>query len=174
MTTKVFYQKHKADINKVCREYYRKNKEKILALKHCHREEINKKNREEINKKRRENYRKGHPVRRWVHQLTNVDRENKRASCTKCGDIELVCRPNGKIFCPFSHYRIKKLLNFPNKITKNGICPICNKQKRFVIDHCHKTNKFRGFICSTCNQLLGLCYDNPKILNGAIKYLSSN
>lgn len=47
-------------------------------------------------------------------------------------------------------------------------CEICGKHvtnlslptskvkfKRLSIDHCHKTNKFRGLLCNTCNRELG-------------------
>lgn len=42
----------------------------------------------------------------------------------------------------------------------NGYCYICNIEeskcsKRLHMDHCHKTGKFRGWLCGNCNRLLG-------------------
>lgn len=52
------------------------------------------------------------------------------------------------------------------------ICPICGEwAEKFHIDHCHKTNKFRGLLCSNCNSGLGLFKDNIERLQKAIEYL---
>lgn len=53
----------------------------------------------------------------------------------------------------------------------NGHCPICSREVKLVLDHCHTTNKVRGFICNDCNWGLGHFKDNPKSLLQAIKYL---
>lgn len=39
------------------------------------------------------------------------------------------------------------------------------------IDHDHATGKFRGLLCATCNQALGLLYDNEETLKRLISYL---
>jgi hypothetical protein len=61
---------------------------------------------------------------------------------------------------------------------QNGKCKICNiqydnvsKHNALYIDHCHKTTKIRGLLCSKCNRLLGICNDNINILKSAINYL---
>jgi hypothetical protein len=60
---------------------------------------------------------------------------------------------------------------------QKGLCAICKslqlcgKRKKLYLDHCHKTNKFRGLICFRCNTMLGMALDNIKILKAAIKYL---
>lgn len=52
------------------------------------------------------------------------------------------------------------------------VCEMCGakpstkrngRNKRLVIDHDHKTKKFRGLLCVTCNRFLGY-YDNSKHL----------
>lgn len=54
----------------------------------------------------------------------------------------------------------------------NNCCPICMRQvKRLVLDHCHKTDKFRGLICCTCNSGIGMLKEDPKIFIEALKYL---
>ena len=50
-------------------------------------------------------------------------------------------------------------------------CEICGITKELVYDHNHNTEKFRGVLCRTCNQGIGLLKDNPKITNLATQYL---
>ena len=65
----------------------------------------------------------------------------------------------------------------------NYKCPIClgtsdkvnglggKKSGAWVIDHCHETESFRGWLCHTCNRCLGGFKDDEDILKRAIKYL---
>jgi len=54
-----------------------------------------------------------------------------------------------------------------------GNCPICQKHtSRWVLDHCHTSETFRGYICDRCNLGLGKFYDDPEILAAALKYLN--
>lgn len=57
---------------------------------------------------------------------------------------------------------------------QNGVCAICcvRKETRLHVDHCHKTNKVRGILCSNCNMALGLMKDRPDYLLKAVKYLN--
>ena len=48
------------------------------------------------------------------------------------------------------------------------------KSGAWVIDHCHDTEAFRGWLCHTCNRCLGGFKDNVNILKRAIKYLEKN
>jgi Recombination endonuclease VII/HECT-like Ubiquitin-conjugating enzyme (E2)-binding len=41
----------------------------------------------------------------------------------------------------------------------------------WLVDHNHKTRKFRGILCNSCNTLLGFSKDSIKILKNAISYL---
>lgn len=51
-------------------------------------------------------------------------------------------------------------------------CEICGTFiKQFHMDHCHRTNKFRGFLCSNCNTGIGLLNDDPIRLRLAVDYL---
>lgn len=52
-----------------------------------------------------------------------------------------------------------------------GICEICNKPTEVYLDHCHKTNKRRGFLCYKCNTILGLAQDDVRVLANAVTYL---
>ena len=65
----------------------------------------------------------------------------------------------------------------------NYKCPIClgnaddvkgkgnTKNGSWVIDHCHDTEKFRGWLCHKCNRSLGGFDDNIPTLKRAIQYL---
>lgn len=59
-------------------------------------------------------------------------------------------------------------------LSQNGCCKICKSkenEKFLSVDHCHKTNKFRGLLCQKCNTGLGLFNDDQKLLLIAIEYL---
>lgn len=52
-----------------------------------------------------------------------------------------------------------------------GVCPICAKREPTCVDHCHKTNKVRGALCSRCNSALGFFDDSAEIVRRAADYL---
>lgn len=63
---------------------------------------------------------------------------------------------------------------------QNGVCAICGQPENrayngnainLAVDHCHKTGKVRGLLCSRCNQALGNFQDSSKILAKALNYL---
>ena len=65
----------------------------------------------------------------------------------------------------------------------NYSCPIClgtkeevsgqggNKNSPWVLDHCHETESFRGWLCHKCNRSLGGFNDDKEYLRRAIEYL---
>lgn len=68
---------------------------------------------------------------------------------------------------------------FDSQIAKQGnMCPCCkrafewgNKQTTPHVDHCHETGVVRGILCNRCNTVLGLCSDDPKLLQSLARYL---
>ena len=50
-------------------------------------------------------------------------------------------------------------------------CEVCSREGDTLSDHCHHTNKFRGFICMWCNSALGFAKDNPETLRKLAEYL---
>lgn len=62
------------------------------------------------------------------------------------------------------------------RFRENGnTCESCGKpgsfEKRVVLDHCHETGEFRGFLCSPCNFVAGHSFDDPNILRKVADYL---
>lgn len=62
---------------------------------------------------------------------------------------------------------------------QKGICPIClthakDLAKILHVDHCHKTKKVRGLLCSRCNKMLGLVNESYETLERAILYLKES
>lgn len=77
----------------------------------------------------------------------------------------------------------KKLREKHGNPPKNYICPICGKNEleipngggkkstKWVIDHNHQSDQFRGWLCHRCNMGIGSFDDNVKILTKAVIYL---
>ena len=77
----------------------------------------------------------------------------------------------------------RKQLRSENKYPEeNYFCPICLKSAQelkgvggragvWVVDHDHRTEKFRGYICHNCNRALGNFQDDIERLRRAIDYL---
>lgn len=75
---------------------------------------------------------------------------------------------------------LKKIHAYP---THDYECPIClrtmdeisaNGQKRlqnWVLDHCHDTQTFRGWLCHHCNTGLGAFKDSLERIEKAVMYL---
>lgn len=61
-------------------------------------------------------------------------------------------------------------------LLQSNKCLICGSNRtsrRLAVDHCHKTGKIRGLLCSKCNLGLGNFDDNIDFLSKAIQYLKS-
>lgn len=77
----------------------------------------------------------------------------------------------------------RKVLREKHGYPENGyICPICLRSEdqlirsggnasTWVVDHNHKTNEFRGFLCHGCNRAIGMLQDDINMLQRAIEYL---
>ena len=66
---------------------------------------------------------------------------------------------------------------------QKGVCQICSQPetkvdhrtklpRRLAVDHCHKTGKVRGLLCSDCNTAIGLLKDDIDLMQKAIEYVS--
>lgn len=65
-------------------------------------------------------------------------------------------------------------------LSQNGKCKICETDKPwsrsnfFHVDHCHRTGKVRGLLCSRCNLGIGKFEDNPILLRRVADYLEES
>lgn len=93
----------------------------------------------------------------------------RRSTCREC-ERELV--------------RVRKELRaVVMKPQKNHTCPICErnaeqakgcggkKASPWALDHCHESGRFRGWICHSCNRMLGQMKDSHKVLENVKSYL---
>ena len=95
----------------------------------------------------------------------------------KTGKTKEISREqNLKRSCRIKNITIKDYCNmFDNQDGKCAICKTSHKThyRHLDIDHCHKTGRVRGLLCSKCNLMIGYAEDNSKTLKSAIKYLES-
>ena len=78
---------------------------------------------------------------------------------------------------------LRTLHTYPDE---NYLCPICQRNikeigrkgqprmQMWVLDHCHDTETFRGWVCSNCNTGLGAFKDNVKRITKAKNYLEDH
>lgn len=53
----------------------------------------------------------------------------------------------------------------------DGLCWICRETPGIAVDHCHTTERRRGWLCHPCNAGLGYFRDNAERLRAAAQYL---
>jgi hypothetical protein len=95
------------------------------------------------------------------------------------GEIKRMCNT-----CRRNHSALVNELKIQNDYPdKNYSCPICDrhmdeislhgqtKLQKWVLDHCHDTKTFRGWLCHHCNSGLGSFKDNTQHLERAVAYL---
>jgi hypothetical protein len=96
-----------------------------------------------------------------------------RSECKKCA---------GKL--SIARKKLKEITPLP---MSGHNCPICDKgidkvlrsgpatsNTPWVLDHCHDTGTFRGWLCHKCNRALGGLDDDIDTLKRAIKYLETH
>lgn len=124
--------------------------------------------------------------------------DNETKSCITCNNIFPIskfyknCERKGGYIneckeCNTKRWRKSKFgisdLKFQELLyNQHNKCAICKKEeavnhrtedrkRALAVDHCHKTDKIRGLLCTKCNQGLGLFFDNPTFLLTAAEYL---
>ena len=118
---------------------------------------------------------KGLKKKDWKHTLTERDIENRTAVCKTDGKVRIVKthknRPLWTCAVAVSSRVGRNIYTGENVILKT-YCEICRTKNKIVLDHDHKTGKYRGSLCRNCNAGIGLFYDDIATLKNAIKYLS--
>ena len=100
----------------------------------------------------------------------------------KSGEIKRTCKS-----CKNGHKSVIKKLRKENEYpSEDYCCPVCDRDleelskygqirmKTWVLDHCHETNTFRGWICHHCNTGLGAFSDETTRLANAMRYLDTH
>jgi hypothetical protein len=64
--------------------------------------------------------------------------------------------------------RLNKLFEAPPPGTP---CGCCERVRPLLLDHDHRTNMFRGWLCRECNSGLGFLGDNLEGVGRAFQYL---
>lgn len=91
-----------------------------------------------------------------LYRRATGDRESRDSKCKKCSREQ--------------NY-IADLLRKTAPEYK-GYCECCGKKEdKPVLDHCHDTEKFRGWLCAPCNLGIGTLGDTIKDIENALKYL---
>lgn len=122
------------------------------------------------------------------------DEKNKK--CIECSAIkpveEFPLRSDGGFRrtvckkCTYNHNKTVKQLREQNPPPdeKTYICPVCQngyEQSRgkggkhfstWVLDHCHKTMTFRGYLCHNCNK--GVFRDDIELYERKLEYLKKH
>ena len=171
MTKEEARQLRKIETNKI---WYAKNRQRIAA-----RFKERYAATPEVFKARSAKYALEHPDRiaarcsRWAA----VNSERVRANVAKWTAANPDRVHANKIAWKILHpgYFIKRTLKLAEKLAgrkKPKRCDVCKKNgRRICFDHCHKSQKFRGWICVLCNLALGHAKDSPQLLCALAAYL---
>lgn len=58
--------------------------------------------------------------------------------------------------------------------TRPETCQVCGQGGKIVFDHDHAAAKFRGWLCTRCNLVLGHVKDDPELLKKLTEYLEAS
>lgn len=135
-----------------------------------------------------------------LHGFPKIDKDRKEKKCHACGktrDIDEFnrcrSRKDGRsATCRgcWAKYQADRTMQVKFGMTQaqydamleqqSGGCAICGNRtkmmhrgraQRLPIDHCHRTGKVRGILCSNCNNGLGRFKDDTVLLEKAAQYL---
>lgn len=129
----------------------------------------------------------------------SVDADDTTRCCVVCREIQPIANFVHKSNHPRSHGRSRRCVSCDRDVyiskkynvtpqwyedtlaEQGGRCSICQtdnpdvngKNKYFCVDHCHKTGKARGLLCSLCNSGIGFLGDSIETVDRAKSYLES-
>jgi len=129
------------------------------------------------------------------HVLTEKNTETRRGTCAECGpdtpirprktktgSTTWVCRRPGEPR-ESKENKARRVRKAKHGLTTEQMdeiqarygdgCAICGKGDKLVLDHCHRSGDVRGWLCTSCNNGLGLFRDDPTLFQKAIAYLSA-
>lgn len=120
----------------------------------------------------------GTPTERFRHRLTNINADERTATCAECGPTGITPRDGGKRFrCRTeANARARAYSRAYREAQKDQMadaCEICGTKERLRWDHDHKKAEveYRGTLCNECNTGIGMFRDDLDLLAAAIAYL---
>jgi hypothetical protein len=149
----------------------------------------------ECKRRRGELYRRGKGIKapRTVSILTNDSGDPTHRECSRCKNMLPLEQFNKHRLAYLGiHPYCKECSSARHLMGKYGMTPedksylylmqkeCCATCLEFVelekihVDHCHKTGRVRGLLCSSCNKALGLVKDDPLTCQNMMNYLQAN
>jgi hypothetical protein len=147
---------HRAEKNKLQRDYCKRNKEKVRLSKQKYYQE----NKEKIYEHQKQ-YNETHKERRVGEAKRYYHKHREEEGYRGLRNL----------------YSITKEQYDEMFMKQNGCCAICgihhtSLTKKLYVDHDHDTKELRGLLCNKCNLGLGLFRDDVSLLQKATDYLS--
>lgn len=103
-----------------------------------------------------------------------------KKKCIKCNNIKnntefRIDKRGTRNVCKECRKTSRRIVESLRKTAKEKpipeVCECCGKEKKLVLDHCHETGQFRGWLCHQCNMAIGNLGDNISGLMNAVLYL---
>lgn len=88
--------------------------------------------------------------------------------CVKKKRNKEISNINSTKFVPYGLTEMQYILLLSKA---NNRCQICNSEEELKLDHCHNSNKPRGFLCHSCNAGIGMFKDDIEIIQNTIQYI---
>ena len=96
------------------------------------------------------------PISYFAIDKAYITKVKRRTDCKDCRKKQAIMAREAKKTAP----------------PKPEVCDCCGKlPKKWQMDHCHETGKFRGWVCLPCNRGIGMLGDHLEDVQKAVKYL---
>lgn len=128
-----------------------------------------------------------------MHKVSEVDTESKLGRCAICGPVAVklrkdrnrlrwVCKTARDSQSSSRYVMHDGTVVYLARATREAmlaaqgnLCAICDREMPIPhLDHCHRTGKFRRFLCNGCNSGIGFFDDDIDRLRKAILYLEDH
>jgi hypothetical protein len=99
------------------------------------------------------------------------DRHGIRLRRPECGECTKTARKGNSVA-----KKVAKDTGIPFAAPEGTCCGICQKPQaednKLVFDHCHTTERFRGYLCNSCNRSVGVLGDDVAGILRVLNYLN--
>jgi len=110
--------------------------------------------------------------------IRRASKDGLNCSCKKCVSLKKRDPIKTKQNHLLHYYGLSLPKYTQMHMIQKGRCAICKRKipllKGAHVDHCHKTRKVRGLLCTYCNNGLANFKDDTILLSRAIEYLLNN